>query len=376
MDSYRRQIQTASDNIAKFQRDKGDQAKKIADLRSKLARANEDARKATSKSTADLKYRDAARYESEIAACQRKIGDLESKIASEQKKYGEAQKSLDRETEALRKKDITARKKEQEAADKRNRELDRRQREQQQRERQHQQKVQEHERHLRTMAGRLNIHESVQTDLRRDLERLQRLPEKIRVLFLAANPLDQIELRLDEEARSIREAIRKSEHRDAVELDHLWAVRPLDLLQAINEKSPTVIHFSGHGSQGSIIFQADGGGSKEVSQDAIVQMMSCVSSEIKLVVFNSCFSRSQAEAVVQHVSAAIGMKKAIGDEAARAFAIGLYSAIGFGHSVKKAFGQARALMMAEDNNDADAPELFLADGIEGDQLVLVRPDSD
>lgn len=95
MDSYRRQIQAASDNIAKFQRDKGDQARKIADLRSKLARANEDGRKATSKSTADSKYRDAARYESEVASCQRKIGDLESKIASEQKKLGEAQKALE-----------------------------------------------------------------------------------------------------------------------------------------------------------------------------------------------------------------------------------------------------------------------------------------
>lgn len=76
------------------------------------------------------------------------------------------------------------------------------------------------------------------------------------MLFLAANPLDQEQLRLDEEVRAIGEMIRKSEHRDAVRLESRWAVRPLDVLQAINECRPRVVHFSGHGSgQDEIVFR-------------------------------------------------------------------------------------------------------------------------
>lgn len=51
------------------------------------------------------------------------------------------------------------------------------------------------------------------------------------MLFLAANPIDQEQLRLDEEVRSIGEMIRKSQHRDSVKLESRWALRPLDLLK-------------------------------------------------------------------------------------------------------------------------------------------------
>lgn len=54
--------------------------------------------------------------------------------------------------------------------------------------------------------------------------------------------------RLDEDVRAIGEMIRKSEHRDVVKLESRWAVRPLDVLQAINECRPRILHFSGHGS--------------------------------------------------------------------------------------------------------------------------------
>jgi hypothetical protein len=56
------------------------------------------------------------------------------------------------------------------------------------------------------------------------LEQLQRLPKNITVLFLASNPIDQVALRLDEEARSITEMIRKAKHRDSVRFETRWPV--------------------------------------------------------------------------------------------------------------------------------------------------------
>jgi hypothetical protein len=162
-----------------------------------------------------------------------------------------------------------------------------------------------------------------------------------------------------------------------VDLRSCWAIRPIDVLQAINEFKPTVVHFSGHGSdQDEVVFQDSEGNAKLVSKDAIVQLMKASSGDIRLVFFNTCFSRNQAEAVVAHVEAAIGMKTSIGDSAARAFASQFYSAIGFGLSIKQAFDQARALVMMEGIPEADTPELFLHDGLDAAAMVLVRPPSE
>jgi hypothetical protein len=50
------------------------------------------------------------------------------------------------------------------------------------------------------------------------VELVQRLPEEITVLFLAANPRDTSWIGLDEEIRLVEQKLRASEHRDAVAL--------------------------------------------------------------------------------------------------------------------------------------------------------------
>lgn len=104
-----------------------------------------------------------------------------------------------------------------------------------------------------------------------------------------------------------------------------------------------------------------------------MQTMMASAGNIRLSFFNTCYSRSQAEAVVQHVEAAIGMNTAIGDEAARLFASQFYSAIGFGHSVQTAFDQAKAALMLEGVSEENTPELFVADGVDPKELFIVRP---
>ena len=66
------------------------------------------------------------------------------------------------------------------------------------------------------------------------------------------------------------------------------------------------------------------------------------------------------------------MNTSIGDAAAWTFSAQFYSAIGFGHSVGKAFRQARAALMLEGIREEDTPELFVAGGLSAAELVLVR----
>src|SRR4051794_39308284 len=96
---------------------------------------------------------------------------------------------------------------------------------------------------------------------------------KVRILFLAANPVATPPLKLDEEIRRITTKVRAAEYRDSLELVSRWAVRPDDLLQALLELKPHVVHFSGHGSpDAEIILLDDRGDPKPVGQEALVQL--------------------------------------------------------------------------------------------------------
>jgi hypothetical protein len=98
--------------------------------------------------------------------------------------------------------------------------------------------------------------------------------EMIKTLFLASNPESTPPLMLDEEIRSITEKIRASDQRDALKLESLWAVRPDDLLQALNVHKPQIVHFSGHGSEeGEIILMDNERQAKPVSAAALKMLL-------------------------------------------------------------------------------------------------------
>ena len=162
----------------------------------------------------------------------------------------------------------------------------------------------------------------------------------IKVLFLASNPKNTQRLNLDEEAHSITEKIRAAKFRDVLELKTLWATRPDDLIQALLEHEPQIVHFSGHGSEmGEIVLMDDNGFEKTVDAKALRSLFTTLKDNIRVVVLNACYSEKQAQAIAEVIDCVVGMSTAIGDEAAIIFAASFYRAIGFGRSIKEAFDQ-------------------------------------
>lgn len=172
----------------------------------------------------------------------------------------------------------------------------------------------------------------------------------------------------------IYEKIRLSEYRESVIFESRWATRTSDILQAINETNPTIVHFSGHGTNnGELMLSNPDGTFKLVSKEAISMAMSTASDTIKLLVFNACFSEIQAESVVEYIDSAIGMSTSIDDEAACVFSAQLYSSIGFGNSLSISFKQAIAQLMLEGIKDDEVPKLYLKENVDPDQIILVKP---
>jgi hypothetical protein len=191
------------------------------------------------------------------------------------------------------------------------------------------------------------------------------MSNKVKILFLAANPKDSSKLRLDEEIREIQDRIRAAEFRDSFDLVSRWAVRPLDLLQAFNEIQPHIVHFSGHGSRNKeLVFEDDAGNSKPVSEAGLASLFKNLKDNIRLVILNACHSEDQAKAISQQIECTIGMNTAIEDEAAIVFSSTLYGALAFGRSVGQAFEQGRTALMLQGIPEENAPVLLTRPGFD------------
>ena len=346
IDTYRGNVTRKRDEIAKLTSDKAKEKDKIAKARTKIDSANNAISRTKNASTVKSKMRDISSSEKEITAAEKKIAELEKKLSKAEKDLAEEQKKVEREEVRIHEQRIKA-----EASVQKNT-----------------------QKQIAELNKTIQVHRQIQREMQSQIQELQKLPETITVLFLASNPIDTPSLRLGAEARAIQEMIRKSEYRDTIRFETRWAVRTSDILQAINEANPDVIHFSGHGApNGDLIFENINGQIKVVSKEAMAQTIMTLSDKVRLMFFNACFSSAQAQSIVEHVDAAIGMNTTIGDEAALVFASQFYSSIGFGRNIKIAFNQAKAALMLEGIPEETTPELYVRCSLNAEDIILVKP---
>ena len=192
-----------------------------------------------------------------------------------------------------------------------------------------------------------------------------------KILFFASNPKDVLPLNFDEEIRSIEMKIQASGNPNVLNLISAWAVRPDDLIQKLNQHKPTVVHFSGHGTDtNELVLMNDLHQAKMVSTSALKSLFSTLKDNIKVVILNACYSKTQATAIAGVIDCVIGMNSSIGDKAAIAFAASFYRAIGFGRSVKEAFDQGISSLLLEGIAEENIPELVVRDDVEPASIYL------
>jgi GTPase SAR1 family protein len=159
-----------------------------------------------------------------------------------------------------------------------------------------------------------------------------------KILTVAANPKTTLPLRLDQEVRAIDEGLRRSRNRDQFGLGSKWAVQTDDLRRALLDEEPHYVHFCGHGvGEEGILLEDESGYPKLVKAEALANLFKLFSNRIECVILNACYSEVQAEAISQHIKYVIGMKQAVGDQAAIKFTTGFYDAVGAGRTIEDAF---------------------------------------
>ena len=192
---------------------------------------------------------------------------------------------------------------------------------------------------------------------------------RLRILFLAANPTSSDHLNLTREARQIEERIDAGKRR--LEFVTHWAVRRSDLQRLLLEVKPHVLHFSGHGSTRSqLLLEDDDGNPVPVEKETLVNLVGIIAGNLRLVVLNACDTEPIAEALVEHVACAIGMREPIGNDAAIAFAAAFYQALGFDEPVATAFRLGCNELELRRIPEEGTPSLKVKPGVDAETFVL------
>ena len=175
------------------------------------------------------------------------------------------------------------------------------------------------------------------------------MTEKIRILFLSANPPNTKWIRVDEEAREVYENLARGPQRDSFDLYIHAAVRAADIQEWLMKYEPHIVHFSGHSTLAKkIIFEGGGGKGKQIKPKALTNVFRLYSQHVRMVVLNACLTTPQAEALTEVIDYAIGMDELIGDQAAIKFAGAFYLALSYGRNVRGAFDSACAQLQILD----------------------------
>jgi hypothetical protein len=215
-------------------------------------------------------------------------------------------------------------------------------------------------------------------------------PEMLRVLYLTANPEATEEtittpdgseqrygtwLRVDQEVRQVRQALRGSKYRDLVQVNHAPAATINDLLDGLNDYRPHIVHFSGHAGPDGVLMENEAGDDDgtDITFDLLARVLGATDDPPRLLVMNACDSLAGADEVLQTVPAVIGMSDSIGDTSAIVFASAFYSAIASAQSLSTALEQAKIRVLAAALDGSDLPELRTRHDVDPGTLILVTP---
>ena len=169
-----------------------------------------------------------------------------------------------------------------------------------------------------------------------------------KVLIVGANSVDDPRINIDQEVNKIKEAIRRSNSKDSIDLDLEVGITVDRFRRSLLEKEYDIIHFCGHGSKGVIGFVNENNESVDVHLEVLRTYIDKYPS-IKVVILNCCSSLSEINEPIGPFT--IGMDKKVRDEDAIRFSVGFYDALCLGYEFKRAVEEGKANVQLTGTDD-------------------------
>lgn len=199
-----------------------------------------------------------------------------------------------------------------------------------------------------------------------------RVRPPIRVLAIAASPLELSALSLREELESLEGILKDLSEAGWVEFDAIEGVTRDALRQKLDEKSFHVLHFTGHGSfdetrSEGVILLEDGQSRADPVGAQDLSLLLRAHPEIRLVVLNVCrgaqgsgsdpFAGLAQSLIRDRLPAVVAMRSAVTDRAALLFSRYFYSSLSKREPIDRAISKARHAMLTEGTAEWSSPIL-------------------
>jgi phosphoserine phosphatase len=184
------------------------------------------------------------------------------------------------------------------------------------------------------------------------------------IYLVRANPFPEKPLQVDDEERAI---LRRLPPSWDIKLGP--AARIGDILSDLRRFKPHIVHFSAHGSPTErLVLIGDDGNPEEVSRATIQQLFAIMQGDIRLVVLNACYSKTQAELIAESIDCVIGISKTLKDTNAIKYSEQFYEALVARRSVQKAHEEANIILT--DVASENKPTLLVKKGVDSDTVLI------
>jgi hypothetical protein len=180
--------------------------------------------------------------------------------------------------------------------------------------------------------------------IRRELQSDKGLSEnsKIKILFVAVNPVQTARLSLDKEIRNIKQGLQKSSYGNMFELDQLWSANWNDLRSHLLRHTPDILHISGHSTKEGIVLEDEKGQTYIVPVEILNNLLALFCEKIRLVVINSAHSEEMSQTLLQNIDFTIGVSGPVSDDQANKFFAAFYEALANNEDIRESFEFAKA----------------------------------
>jgi hypothetical protein len=177
----------------------------------------------------------------------------------------------------------------------------------------------------------------------------QNQKKRIIVLFVTADPVDVIRLRIGNEIRQIKKALRNSQFGASFELIVEVGVTRRDLQALLIEYQPSIFHFAGVSVPEGIVLENEIGKSDIVSEDEICNLMSNYSNRTQLVFLNG--NALIGEKISEKFDFVISPNDAVGDFHASQFSAAFYQSIFNNNDIETAYELGCASLAGTPDNN-------------------------
>ncbi len=177
---------------------------------------------------------------------------------------------------------------------------------------------------------------------------------KTKVLILAATPDDEGRIRPDKEVAELRERMAAMpKQKRPLSFDHILATRLDQIQQELVRQRPTILHFSGHGAPGVLVFETRDGRSDDLKADLLARVLKSYR-DVECLVLHACYTDNVAKACLPYVRCVVGSTAAVDDEAAPRFSYLFYQSVAAGMDYQQAFEMGQTEVALQSDIAADA----------------------